>query len=57
MGLTGDDAAINQQVPGFAGPGAARVGYSEFNQRDWLAMWSSHLGGGEIARTHPLGTS
>jgi phenylpropionate dioxygenase-like ring-hydroxylating dioxygenase large terminal subunit len=57
MGLTGADAAINQQVPGFAGPGAARVGYSEFNQRDWLAMWSSHLGGGEIARTHPLGTS
>ena len=57
MGLTGADAAINQQVPGFAGPGAARVGYSEFNQRDWLTMWSSHLAGGDVERTHPLGTT
>ena len=45
MGLTSGDEAINQQVPGFSGPGAARVGYSEFNQRDWLTLWSSHLAG------------
>jgi phthalate 3,4-dioxygenase alpha subunit len=55
MGLTSADEAINQQVPGFSGPGSARVGYSEFNQRDWLTMWSSHLAGGDPERTHPLG--
>ena len=45
----------SQQVVGFSGPGAARIGYSEFNQRDWLTLWSSHLAGGPIERTHPLG--
>jgi phthalate 3,4-dioxygenase alpha subunit len=55
MGLTSTDAAINQQVAGFSGPGAARVGYSEFNQRDWLTMWSTHLTGGPVERVHPLG--
>ena len=55
MGLTSTDAPINQQVAGFSGPGAARVGYSEFNQRDWLTMWSSHLTGGPVERVHPLG--
>jgi hypothetical protein len=55
MGLTSEDKPINQQVPGFSGPGVARVGYSEFNQRDWLTMWSSHLTGGAVERTHPLG--
>ena len=54
-GADADDVAINQRLPGFSGPGVARVGYSEFNQRDWLTMWSSHLGGGPIERTHPLG--
>ncbi len=56
MGLTSDDVAINQRLPGFSGPGVARVGYSEFNQRDWLTIWSSHLTGGPIERTHPLVT-
>lgn len=45
MGLTSRDEPINQQVVGFSGPGVARVGYSEFNQRDWLALWSRHLVG------------
>jgi phenylpropionate dioxygenase-like ring-hydroxylating dioxygenase large terminal subunit len=43
MGLTSGDELINQPVPGFAGPGVARVGYSEANQRSWLNMWASHL--------------
>ena len=43
------------RCPASPGPGAARVGYSEFNQRDWLTMWSSHLAGGAVERTHPLG--
>ena len=55
MGLTSDDVPINQRLPDFSGPGVARVGYSEFNQRDWLTMWSSHLGDGPVERTHPLG--
>jgi phenylpropionate dioxygenase-like ring-hydroxylating dioxygenase large terminal subunit len=55
MGLTSEDKAINQQVEGFSGPGVARVGYSEFNQRDWLTMWSSHLTDGPVERVHPLG--
>ena len=41
--------------PASPGPASARVGYSEFNQRDWLTMWSSHLAGGPVERTHPLG--
>jgi len=24
-------------------------------QRDWLTMWSTHLTGGPVERTHPLG--
>jgi phenylpropionate dioxygenase-like ring-hydroxylating dioxygenase large terminal subunit len=57
MGLTGSDDAINVRLEGFSGPGSARVGYSEFNQRNWLTLWSSHLAGGPIERTHPLGSS
>jgi phthalate 3,4-dioxygenase alpha subunit len=43
MGLTSTDEVINEPVPDFAGPGVARVGYSESNQRNWLAMWAGHL--------------
>jgi phthalate 3,4-dioxygenase subunit alpha len=57
MGLTGSDEAINVRLEDFSGPGSARVGYSEFNQRNWLTMWSSHLAGGPIERTHPLGSA
>jgi phthalate 3,4-dioxygenase subunit alpha len=55
MGLTGSDEAINVRLDGFSGPGSARVGYSEFNQRNWLTLWASHLTGGPIEHTHPLG--
>ena len=41
--------------PAFSGPGAARVGYSEFDQRRLATMWSSHLAGGPVQRVHPLG--
>jgi phthalate 3,4-dioxygenase subunit alpha len=55
MGLTAADEAINQRLHGFSGPGSARVGYSEFNQRNWLTLWSSHLRGGPVQAIHPLG--
>jgi phenylpropionate dioxygenase-like ring-hydroxylating dioxygenase large terminal subunit len=57
MGLTSADEPINPRLDGFAGPGVARVGYSEFNQRNWLTLWSSHLAGGPIERTHRLGAT
>jgi hypothetical protein len=55
MGLTSADEAINQRLDRFSGPGSARVGYSEFNQRNWLTLWASHLSGGPVQATHPLG--
>jgi phthalate 3,4-dioxygenase subunit alpha len=55
MGLTSADEVINHRLDSFSGPGSARVGYSEFNQRNWLTLWSSHLRGGPIERIHPLG--
>jgi hypothetical protein len=57
MGLTSADEVINRRLEHFSGPGSARVGYSEFNQRDWLTLWSSHLRGGPVERAHPLGAS
>ena len=53
MGLTSDDER-DQPAGSPASPGRARrrVGYSEFNQRDWLTLWSSHLAGG-ADRAHP----
>jgi phenylpropionate dioxygenase-like ring-hydroxylating dioxygenase large terminal subunit len=43
MGLTADDRPLTQPLTDFAGPGVARVGYGEHNQRSWLALWSRHL--------------
>jgi hypothetical protein len=54
MGLRSDDSMIGEPLQSFAGPGFARVGYGEFNQRNWLTLWSSHLSGGEIESVHPL---
>jgi len=54
MGLRGDDTAITPPLTDFAGPGFARVGFGEFNQRNWLTLWSTHLGGGPIEDRHPL---
>jgi phthalate 3,4-dioxygenase subunit alpha len=55
MGLTSTDEALTRPLAEFAGPGIARVGYAEFNQRNWLTLWSSHLNGGPIEERHPLG--
>ncbi|MCP5029581.1 MAG: Rieske 2Fe-2S domain-containing protein [Actinomycetia bacterium] len=54
MGLNHDDSMVGEPLPEFAGPGFARVGYGEFNQRNWLALWSSHLTGGPVQSVHPL---
>lgn len=54
MGLRSDDSMVGEPLRSFAGPGFARVGYGEFNQRNWLTLWSSHLSGGEIEAVHPL---
>jgi phthalate 3,4-dioxygenase subunit alpha len=43
MGLTADDRPLTQPLADFAGPGVARVGYGEHNQRSWLRLWSQHL--------------
>jgi phenylpropionate dioxygenase-like ring-hydroxylating dioxygenase large terminal subunit len=56
MGLTSDDQAISPRLDGFSAPGSARVGFSEFNQRNWLTLWASHLTGGPVEHVHPLGT-
>ena len=56
MGLTSDDQAVSPLPDGFSAPGSARVGFSEFNQRNWLTLWASHLAGGPVEHVHPLGT-
>jgi phenylpropionate dioxygenase-like ring-hydroxylating dioxygenase large terminal subunit len=43
MGLTADDRPLTAPLSDFAGPGTARVGYGEHNQRSWLGLWSDHL--------------
>ncbi len=43
MGLDHDGAELAPPLADFAGPGVARVGYGEFNQRNWLTLWASHL--------------
>ena len=54
MGLTSEDEPLPQPPVDFAGPGLARVGYGEFNQRNWLTLWSTHLAGGPVAARHRL---
>ena len=50
LGLRADDRPLTPPLSGFAGPGVARVGYGEHNQRSWLGLWSQHLAGsGEAA--------
>lgn len=55
MGLASDDEQLTEPLPDFAGPGIARVGFGEFNQRNWLTLWSSHLTGGPVRELHALG--
>jgi len=46
MGLTADDGSVTPPLTDFAGPGVARVGYGEHNQRNWLRLWAGHLADG-----------
>ena len=43
MGLSADDRPLTPPLADFAGPGVARVGYGEHNQRSWLGLWSEQL--------------
>jgi phenylpropionate dioxygenase-like ring-hydroxylating dioxygenase large terminal subunit len=43
MGLAADDTVLTPPLTDFAGPGVARVGYGEHNQRTWLRLWSERL--------------
>lgn len=43
MGLTSAGDPIKPPMAGFSGPGEARQGFGEFNQRHWLSMWADHL--------------
>jgi hypothetical protein len=43
MGLTSAGAPIKPPMAGFSGPGTARQGFGEFNQRHWLSQWITHL--------------
>ncbi|MDL4773153.1 Rieske 2Fe-2S domain-containing protein [Actinomadura xylanilytica] len=43
MGLTSAGEPITPPMTAFSGPGTARQGFGEFNQRHWLSMWLDHL--------------
>lgn len=43
MGLDSGGHPIKPPMAGFSGPGTARQGFGEFNQRHWLSLWSDHL--------------
>jgi len=43
MGLTASGDPMRAPLEGFAGPGTARVGFGEFNQRSWLNRWADYL--------------
>jgi phthalate 3,4-dioxygenase subunit alpha len=45
MGLRSDGTPLAEPLPAFAGPGEARVGFGEFNQRRWLGLWADHVSG------------
>ena len=45
MGLLRDGTELAPPLPAFAGPGEARVGFGEFNQRRWLTLWAQALAG------------
>jgi len=43
MGLRHDGSALVEQYPDFAGPGMARQGFGEHNQRHFLSMWADAI--------------
>lgn len=59
MGLLADDSEVAPPLPDdrFSGPGIARQGYSEFNQRELLQRWANDLeaGSAETVRPEPSG--
>jgi phenylpropionate dioxygenase-like ring-hydroxylating dioxygenase large terminal subunit len=58
MGLTADDRPLTPPLADFAGPGVARVGYGEHNQRSWLGLWAGHLANGaSTATVHQSGAA
>lgn len=40
MGLTSEDEPLMPELADYSGPGSARVGFSEFNQRAWMNYWT-----------------
>lgn len=60
MGLLSDDSAVVEALPAdqFHGPGYARVGYNEHNQRELLKLWADYLEMPvPVAATTTMGTS
>lgn len=55
MGLLADDSEVAPPLPAdrFSGPGIARQGYSEFNQREFLRRWANDLQAGSAETAHP----
>jgi phthalate 3,4-dioxygenase subunit alpha len=49
MGLRSDGTPLTEPLPAFAGPGEARVGFGEFNQRHWLGLWADYVSGNPVA--------
>lgn len=43
MGLRHDGSAVNDVYADWAGPGLARQGYGEANQRHWLGLWADAI--------------
>lgn len=55
MGLLADDSEVAPPLPDdrFSGPGIARQGYSEFNQRELLQRWANDLEAGSAETVRP----
>jgi phthalate 3,4-dioxygenase alpha subunit len=43
MGMAPGGGTLGPPPERWPGPGVARVGYGEYNQRAWLALWAEHL--------------
>ena len=56
MGLTREGRPVTPEHAGFAGPGVARIGFTEQNQRHWLRVWSEFMAREPVAMP-PIGAS
>ena len=43
MGMAPEGGTLGPPPEHWPGPGVARVGYGEYNQREWLRRWAEHL--------------